>query len=277
MRLKKSRLVRGVVLLITLISGTSIVFAGAESSTFELQPKSQTVSLGEPVFVTLEIANNTHHDLGLDLGKNYRGSLTFTIHHPDGSSTQAAGQSEGIYVPGKINIKQGGKYSDRLLLNDYDSFGGTGTYRVEVTLNKAVMVATADTFVNNAEAEVTVAARSPKRLVETCNELLKMVLSNSAGALGAAAALSHIHDSVCFPQLSEALHKAVGFRRAAIVGLASMNDSRILGEFIQAWDSLLWDEQAAVIAEFEKQGRRQELDMALAAAKKKVKPAFYDH
>jgi hypothetical protein len=265
------------VALLGILFGARLASAGGELVNMALTPESQVVSLGEPVSVTVEIKNATHHVVELDLGKNYRGNLLVTVSRPDGSVGRSAETSEGIYVPGKVALKPGGAYSDKLLLNEYESFDKTGIYKIGVSLKKEVTTDPSAAPQGKLEAEVKVGPRDPERLTSVCSGLLGKILSKGAGATTAASGLSHIHDKICFPQLSQALHGATGYRRAVIIGLASMDDSRVMGEFLAVWDSLLWDEQALAISEFEKQGRRQEFEKALAAAKKRTKRPFSDH
>jgi hypothetical protein len=188
------------------------------------------VTLHEPVFVDFSIHNGLQEDIAFDLGHDRKSNFEFTITKPDGSSFRAPRLSEeGLGRVGRMSLKPGESYRQKLLVNQWYQFDETGKYKLSVRL-----VVPGNTqsgmpleFMTGDDLLLQVHARNPAKLEEVCRNLTQTALASTdiEDSNNAVMALSYINDPVAVGYLEEVLKTGKGWQYA-IPGLGRIANER---------------------------------------------------
>ena len=189
---------------------------GGVAVSFALQ--SPSLTLHEPVVVSMSIHNGLAKEVGVDLGYDREGALKFSIVQPDGSTYTAPQilRRQGISRLPQLSLQPGETYSQQLVVNKWYSFNKPGNYRILIKLATAIRkdsgVPAKAEF--SQELSLQVGARDEQRLEKVCENLAAAAMqTNAETALDAAHSLSYVEDIVAVPYLvrltKQGPHRAV--------------------------------------------------------------------
>jgi hypothetical protein len=183
-----------------------------------------TLSLHEPVRLTITISNGTSESAHLDLGQDRKGAYILALTRPDGARIELPEYSrDGISIVGTIVLKPSEKFTEILLLNEWYPFGIPGHYWVRVRMAHPILVGPNSTPIMEPgfEGEVQIEPRNAERLEDLVKKLTQRIVDSTsyAGAAEAAQALSYTMDSITVPYLDKALHAGKLVEPIAIAGL----------------------------------------------------------
>lgn len=190
----------------------SLTLAGAE------------VSLHEPVILNFAVDNNLSQPVKFDLGRNRKGSFSFTIMQPDGKKVELPQFFKmGLSRPGAVRLEADRTYRQSLLLNEWFEFPSAGNYEIHVRLSKPIQTQDGRTISTQTEFSLPlkVGARSPARLERVCADLAAQVAAADSydKAAEAALALSYVEDPVAVPYLEKALVSRQLVEQLVVAGL----------------------------------------------------------
>jgi hypothetical protein len=191
---------------------------------------SPEVTLHEPVIFELTVENGLDEPVKIDLGHNFKSGVTVTVTRRGGAPVTAPPPSEeGFGAVGRVEIAPAGKYTRRLVLNEWYDFEQVGSYYVQLGLaapaltadGRKVEVATSNTVAFQ------VKARDPEVLRERCEDLAAQIMSarSYSEAADATLTLNYIADPVAVPYLEKALSSGQMVEPIAVAGL-ERNGSR---------------------------------------------------
>ena len=190
------------------------------------------VTLHEPVFVDFSVHNDLQENITFDLGHDRKSNFEFTITKPDGVTFRAPRLSEeGLGRVGRISLKPGESYKQKLLVNEWYQFVEPGKYKLSVRL--AVPGTTQSgrpiEFTANDDLVLQIHPRNPAKLEEVCRNLTQAALTSTDAeeATNAVITLSHIQDPIAVPHLEEVLKRGKGWQHA-IPGLGRIANERAI-------------------------------------------------
>src|SRR5712692_378282 len=100
------------------------------------------VTLHEPVIAELLLENVSNEEIQVDLGVNRKDGLILQVNPPSGLTVQSTykwqilERSGGI---GRINIRPGQSYSQRVILNEWYDFSESGRYDLAIGVTKVTV------------------------------------------------------------------------------------------------------------------------------------------
>ena len=198
-------------------------------------PLRSTLSLGEPVFVDLNITNRSQILANLDLGVDKKSNLALTIQGPDGQViTRAFDNSDnsGFGSLGRVTLSPGQATVRRLLLNEWDNFSRVGSYKVKISLVSPSEDAPAAAAKVNLTTEfaLEIGPRDPYQLSLIAEQLAVKAISgtNYADSAEAARVLSYIVDPLAVSSLIKVLHHAPLVANYAVQGLGRIHNAQAL-------------------------------------------------
>lgn len=185
-----------------------------------------TVSLHEPVVISLIINNVMSETLTIDLGLHRKGAFQIVVTSPDGerlSLSPLAKVREGIAGPTSVTLEPGQSFKQLLVVNEWYEFSKPGKYRIEVELSNSPQTQ-AGSIVSVARkfrATVQVVARDLERLRGVCESLMRQVLSSKSyqEAAETADVLSYVEDPVAVHYLRSVLESNKMVEGYCIAGL----------------------------------------------------------
>jgi hypothetical protein len=184
-------------------------------------------TLHEPIILNLTIENSTSERLVVDLGANRKEVFLFTIKKPDGSRIELPLKTpEGSAMIGRVPLRPGQTYTQKLLLNEWFDFPTPGQYEISVRFVKPQLTPRGvDIYDIYAAPEfrttLYVQPRDAARLKKICAELQTQILKAAtvADATEPAEALTYINDPIAIPYFEELLNSRRLLERYAIAGL----------------------------------------------------------
>lgn len=165
--------------------------------------------LSEPVFINLEIQNNSPNTVKFYSGQIILENLLLTVTYPDGRQVQPAKlkPGEGISLSGVATMKPGELYSQKILLNKWTDFSSAGQYLIKGRLTNLLETEKGKSLGTDLTFAVTldIKPKNDSHLKAVCEELLKNIreMNNHAGQ--SAIALTYIKDPLAVPYLKTAL------------------------------------------------------------------------
>lgn len=169
------------------------------------QPVSSTNSLGEPVFVDLQVTNLGTEASAIDLGGNGKTNLSMTITGPDGTAKPARLSSGGVKALGQHVLGSHATYSERLILNEWNGFHEVGDYSVHVALVPEFGPKADDPPVT--DLHVSIGPRNRSKLRAMANMFAAQAVDgvDFANRDAAARALSYMSDPAAVPAMKRVL------------------------------------------------------------------------
>ncbi|MGB8473511.1 MAG: HEAT repeat domain-containing protein [Candidatus Acidiferrum sp.] len=196
------------------------------------------ITLHEPVILTLHITNNSSKTAKVDLGRDRKENLLFSITTPDGKELQLPQlRKSGFSRIGKFEIAPGESYSQHIVLNEWFDFKVAGTYHVVADLAKPVLL---NGQIAGGQAAfqlpLQIGPRSAPTLARRCQDLLNFIESSNSyeHAAESALALSYVNDPVGVPFLEKALEANRLVEPIAISGLERIGNSEAVAALIPA-------------------------------------------
>ena len=167
-------------------------------------PASSSYSVGEPVFVDLQVTNSSSEPATLDLGGDGKANLRVTIMEPGGLSRRVRLSSAGLTESGKHMIAAHSSYTERLVLNEWNAFREAGDYYATIAL---IPPGTASDAAPAADLHVNVGPRNEAKLGAVARSLADQAIDDhDAGDRSkAAAALSCMADPIAVPEIARVL------------------------------------------------------------------------
>jgi hypothetical protein len=245
---RKSSLIFGLLLSLLILSLHGSQVAGQVQSVDErqievkLMPDKPTIMLGEPVYLSFVVQNNSDQDLQVIIGGDYRNALgrpesfAVTVIGEDGkpvSQPDAGPGMGGLLGPQKIPAR--GSYTFKLFLLHWATFEKTGSYSIVArrTMRLSRYIpgrwnAKEQTTDMQAQASATVEIVSQDR--EKMGEVIQdlgttMLGGNYDKAESAAYSLSYIQDERVIPYFIKALAtNNYSLKFSALGALAKFND-----------------------------------------------------
>lgn len=200
--------------------------------TCDLQAEKNSISLGEPLFLTLSCRNDTASEAQIDLATG--DGLLWIISRTDGATDRIPEKARlSRPSPQIIPIPGGKEMTARVPLGRWFRFPEGGTYQVAALIRPLGKLAGVET---NA-IEIVVEGRSPGRLRATAEQLLQTAAdAPSAEAELAAEALASIEDPLVLPFFAEALHQRIAGTAHIVDGLARMGNRESILILVDAFD-----------------------------------------
>ena len=223
---------RTVRLMLALVVGSSLSTAGPLAqgcadvcATFSLVKTDLTVD--EPVFVNLTVANELDVPVAIDLGPSSYGNLRATLVRPDGR-TETGGKPAGFRPPGKALLGPRSPYSALILLNRWFQFDQPGLYALDIELQAPLRTerGSALPYAVQGHVAINIGPRDALRLQRMCGDLADLAAhaSSRVVALESADVLSYIVDPVAVPFLAGLLQPNMWFEQQAVRGLGRIAD-----------------------------------------------------
>lgn len=181
---------------------------GELSVTYQVE---STVTLREPVVVTVTVENSTDApvaiDLGLDRTANFRFEPRGAIQPRRRVVDEGAG---GVVRAGTLAIAPGQRYQQRLLLNEWFEFDRIGIYEIYIRLDSPLSGdarATASAAYTGSTLRFEVLPRNERVLRETCAKLSAIVSATRDVDVSfqAARELAAVKDPIAVEYIGQAL------------------------------------------------------------------------
>src|SRR5689334_14442911 len=121
------------------------------------------LTLNEPVIVQFHVKNPLPTPIQLDLGRDRKGNVVFTVVKPDGKVLELRQPPrEGISLSGKFSIAAGESYDQNLLVNEWTDFSTPGNYALKVKLATPIQTDAGASLPTNdpGEIKLTIASRN---------------------------------------------------------------------------------------------------------------------
>jgi hypothetical protein len=219
--------------------GISMQQPGNKIVTFSLA--SAKFSLHEPVIINFVVKNNFSETITFDLGSDRKESFQLNLTRPNGASSQARRIIEGFAMTGKITLRPGQVYRQRLLINEWFDLSQIGAYAISVNLLTSIQSGNGRVVAKGANFRSTfeITSRNPKKLQEICAGLLTQITTSNTyeQAMNAATMLSFIRDPVAVPFLERVLKlkmNRIMIEQAAIEGLGRIGNTEAVQALIRA-------------------------------------------
>lgn len=202
---------------------------------------SPRITLHEPAVVMFQAMNLTSTALQFDLGQDRKQNFLFALTLPTGERIELPRfRKSGLARIGRIVLKPGQTYSQRLLVNQWYDFKDAGLYELEVTLAKPILTQNGATLGKPEpfRAVLDIEARNEPTLAKACAEITARIQESASyeDASEAALELSYVRDPVAVPYLERALKAPKLVEPIAITGLESIGNAdavRALGSALQ--------------------------------------------
>jgi hypothetical protein len=221
------------------VTGLPAGLEAKEPLVLSLELAQPTATLNEPVFATLSTTNQLPEEVSLDLGSDRKGNLAFTITDPGGRRVPLPRKiQEGMSRIGRMTLRPGETYKQKILLDEWYSFEAPGTYSIEVTLASPAQTTIGKiiTVLPSKPVSIRIVPRDPARLKDVCEKLAKTAIeaTDVQTAMEAAAALSYVRDPIAVPFLESVLKEAKLVRAYALTGLARIANGEAVRALIAA-------------------------------------------
>lgn len=172
--------------------------------------RAPSVTLHEPVIVTLTIENRLAEPVTIDLGADRKANYRFLLTGSKGTPRAGRPFFKGvdyISIPGRITVQPGQRYVQELLLNEWFDFEEPGVFTLEMRVDSPLRTesgVTLEPFVVTTPVEIL--PRDESVLRATLDRLVKAATSPGAERHeGAFALMAAISDPIAVPYLSEVL------------------------------------------------------------------------
>jgi hypothetical protein len=243
---------------------------------FRLIPSEQVLTMGEPIFVTLEVKNNSSELIKFDLGRNQVENLVFTLTGPGGEVFEGPRlRPSGIYLPGEISLLPQSSFSKVFLVSDWFEVEEVGRY----TLHLGIAPDRPDEgspFEVLGPVYLEIAPRDPGKLSKACRNAAEDALhGNAEEQLDASKTLAHLSDVICISLLGQVLRESDFGKEGAIKALSRIDHLETIRAVVDSWDGLRWDQQRLVKRDFTESGRWEALLEELVRAGKGMKEAAW--
>jgi hypothetical protein len=169
------------------------------------RPFSVAYSLGEPVFIDLQVVNPGSEPASVDLGGDGTTNLRVTITEPSGRSESVLLPSGGLKRSGKHILGAHTTYTQRLILSEWHEFRDVGGYGVDVVLIPEFGSKTAAP--PPAYLHVSIGPRDESKLRAVAKAFADRAIDGHdvADRDAAALALSYVADPVAIPEMARVL------------------------------------------------------------------------
>lgn len=205
----------------------------------------ETITLHQPVVLTLKVHNSLSKSISLDLGREMREFLDFSVTTPGGKVTRGKKMpeemEEGMFGTGKTEVPPGENYIHEILLNQWFDFNSAGTYAVTASLTKDIEVRGDGKIKPQSQTvRLVVGFGDTARLQDVCKELATQIAAwpDIAKVLqhepSPALKLSYVDDPVAVPYLVQALYAHKQMQMDAVAGLERIGNKAAVGVLISA-------------------------------------------
>src|ERR1041384_1262029 len=209
--------------------------------TFDIDPAS--VTLHEPAYAVFAVRNTRTEPVQFDLGFDRKEAFRFAIVRPDGRRVAIPKKgSEGFGRVGKVSVRAGETYTQRLLLNEWYAFDSPGDYTIEISVD-ATFTTPSGRKLNPSGASVvrslTVLPRNASVLERICRGLAEAARSGDSveAQIEAARSLAYVQDPVAVPSPVQVLRTTRALQIYAVDGLARIGDQAAVDALISALSS----------------------------------------
>jgi hypothetical protein len=203
---------------------------------FRYESATSSLTLHEPVVVSVTFANHLDRPVELDLGLFREGNFVLTLKGPTGppiTVTPHAMSLGGISGATEIQMAPGSRFTEELLVSKWFDFPQPGKYRLGIAFK--VKPQSVDIWrPENAEVTLNLRERDEGVLRRICEERLKDVRSGLAGPiLKSATVLANMNDPIVVNYLREVIASGLG-DTIAIQGLERLGSA----EAVQVLDEV---------------------------------------
>ena len=177
-----------------------------------------SVSLNEPIFADLTIANPGGEETSVDLGLNGKSNIELTIRPPNGVAATYTLSGEGFGASGEVALAPGSSYHEKLLLNEWYPFDQAGTYLVGLRVRDGSNELTTN---GGAALSLEVRPTDPLHLRHVADALADRAVNESTyeERREAANALSYMVNPAAIPALARVLRDGSLVEEYAVLGL----------------------------------------------------------
>jgi hypothetical protein len=224
-----------------------------------------SITLHEPVYFNLFVANLMPYALTVDLGWRHIKGFDLTILAPDGKILRSP-LIDGLGEFGTEYLRPGERYSKKILLNEWYSFDEVGDYRFTVKMKLPIIkdntalhfirsTDETDHQTDQAGLTLTVLPRNEAVLKQRCDALIRKlhVARRNDESTPVAVELSYITDPIAIPYMKKLVDEKE--ETSALNGLTRIGTD-------EAWEAMIavtkskWDKRSA---EYAKSLLRQKL------------------
>jgi hypothetical protein len=183
------------------------------------------ITLHEPVFIRVSISNGLPEQISLDLGKERKSKLLFSITQPDGlTASPPAIPETGFGAQGRVSVPPDERYTQTVVLNEWYQPGQVGRYQIRVRLPAEIRTESGRKIDTSSDGTLSleIRPRSAQTLERQCERLARSALDQTSGskAAEAALALAYVEDPICVQYLGNVAEENGPFTQTAIQGLA---------------------------------------------------------
>ena len=199
---------------------------GEDAAPISFVLQKPSVTLHEPVFVVLKIANSLAERVTFELGFQEKAHYHFILTEPSGSTVSPPTIWEGGFgATGHMTLNAASTFERKVLVNEWYQFSKAGSYGIQVKLSGLALKTASGTVladeVSSPQMLLQVDPVDPSKLSEVCEALLDGARTSRGFAKRAenAVALSYILDPVAVPYLAK-LAKTPQLEDVGVAGLA---------------------------------------------------------
>jgi hypothetical protein len=177
-----------------------------------------SVSLNEPIYADLTIANPGGEERTVDLGLNGKSNIELTIRPPNGVVATHTLSGEGFGASGEVTLAPSSSHHEKLLLNEWYPFDQAGTYLVGLRVRDGSNELTTN---GGAALSLEVRPTDPLHLRHVADALADRAVNGSTyeERREAANALSYMVNPAAIPALARVLRDGSLVEEYAVMGL----------------------------------------------------------
>jgi hypothetical protein len=174
-------------------------------------PRAPSVTLHEPVIVTVTIDNTLEEPVKIDLGPDRKGNYRWLLTGSNGKHTAGRPFFKGvdaISAPGRITVQPGQRYVQDLLLNEWFDFEEPGVFTLQMRVDAPLRTESGtvlEPFVVTTPVEIL--PRDESILRGRLERLAKAAVSRGAQGMESALALMAVSDPIAVPYMREVLRE----------------------------------------------------------------------
>jgi len=219
-----------------------------------------SVSLGEPVVVTMTVENASSKPTAVDLGWNRVGAFMFQVLEPGGTRRQFKPTiEEGIAKNSIVRVQPNDSFEQWVVLDEWFEFRRAGNYSVSISIDTttARRLGASLSVPGEGPQVVRVEPRNDVRLRRRCQELLSLIVPRSPRFLEALKVLTHVSDPVAVPYLRQVLAADPAFGSQIVAGLERIKNPEAIAVLEKLSTGSDAEVRAAAKAALVRIGRRQ--------------------
>lgn len=227
----------GVPFVVVLLCMANSMADEAKTAAVDFFLPSTTLSLHEPVIVTVKVRNSGTKPITLHLGRDRKTGFIIGLTPPNKTHIVLTNpEPKGIYDLGDVEVQAGETFTQRLHMNQWYDFAATGTYLIDIRMLQPPMAEQgsrrmeATTFRGSFE----IGPRENTKIASACERLVAEIKNSESAAEWAEAAteLSYIGDPVAVPYIQEAMDQQPMVAYTLAYGLAKIGNDAAAGALL---------------------------------------------